>query len=288
METAPRCQTPFGSVGPRAYNGDMRRLLLNLVLAATLLAQPPAAQELARQVIENELRQLRQLEEFTFQYERSYTRWDGQQKMVRSVVESGEAYMSHRRNIDIPLVRNGRALKPKDLDKVRKTAAAQMEADAKLRKADESRGTLSTSKPGAGMQVGRVRMSSLDVLRYCQLSEPKQEAEYLEMAFDQCQSPWPEEAHFPHIRGALRIDAQTRVVESWKAWISDGPGAGALFFEQTTQPAPGGIRVIALNRINPAAAPDLFPDLRIELVYRWSKPQRFQVGAEQTIEVPRP
>lgn len=78
------------------------------------------------------------------------------------------------------------------------------------------------------------------------------------------------------------------LVDSWQAFITDGPQAGALFFEQSTQVATGGTRVLALNHLNLSVAPHLFPKERMEVFYRWTKPQRFGVHVEQKIEAPKP
>jgi len=83
------------------------------------------------------------------------------------------------------------------------------------------------------------------------------------------------------------VEAETMLLDSWKAWITDGPKGGELFFEQTTQEAVGGIRVLSLNRMNKGAAPHLFPKDREDVTYRWLNPKRFVVEVNQTIEEPK-
>ncbi|MBM3812278.1 MAG: hypothetical protein FJW20_11675 [Acidimicrobiia bacterium] len=258
-----------------------------LVLPGLLWGQVPTARELSRQVIANELRQVRELPEFTFEYEVRLRKYAGKGDTFREVVETGESYRSSRRNIDIPLTRNGTPLKPKDLEKARKTAIAKMEADGKLRKRTDSTEEAPLERPGPGMQRRETRMSAVDVLRYCSLGDPYREGEYFEVEFDRCQSPWPGESHYPHLRGVMRVEAETMLLDSWKAWITDGPKGGELFFEQTTQEAVGGIRVLSLNRMNKGAAPHLFPKDREDVTYRWLNPKRFVVEVNQTIEEPK-
>jgi hypothetical protein len=250
-------------------------------------AQTLNSKDLAQKVVANEFRQFNELGEFTFEYERIVKRFNEKGKEIVNFQESGESYMSHRRNVDIALVRNGKPLKPKDLDKQQEAATRKLEADAKERQANTKAEEPLAKRPGPGMRFDKVRMSVINVLRYCQLSEPRQ-ATQLEVDFTNCKSPWPSEEHYVHLRGTVSVDATKLVVVSWKAYILDGPDAGALVFEQSTQEAAGGTRVLALNHLNLNGAPNVFPRNRKEVIYRWTKPQRFGVGVEQKIEAPRP
>ncbi len=104
-------------------------------------------------------------------------------------------------------------------------------------------------------------MSGVDVLRYCRLTA----LTHLQLKFDTCKSPWPGEAHYAKVKGALTLYPQTHVIESRRAYSPKG----GLVYEYTTQPAP-----------------ELF-DEPIELIYRWSNPQRFSVAVEQSIAAPQ-
>jgi hypothetical protein len=249
------------------------------LLALIGLLQSSPVKELAREVIENERRHLSAIGEYTFEYEQTSQRGNSKPQ-----VETGESYMSQRRNIDIPLTRDGKALKPKSLDKLRRNATFKLLADAKERAA----GAPKPDGPAPGVVSNGVRMSAIDILRYCRLSEATTANQMLEVRFDNCLSPWPVEAHFPQIEGTLSIDAKSRVIDSWQAKIKGGPSPGALFFEQRTQVAPGGIRVPALNRMIQSAAPQLFPKNPIDFSYRWKNPKRFVVDLDQTIGIPKP
>lgn len=253
------------------------------LLTCPLLAEPGAGPALEKRVIENELRQVRDFEEFTFEYRLAWTGYSDTGKKTAERTESGESYMSSRRNVDIPLIRNGKDLKSKDLEKARKAAATKLREDANAREKGLSR-EAAGDRVGPGMMVGGAKMSSVDVLRYCRLMEQPKSGGLMEMRFDACQSPWPEEKHYSHMRGSVFVDAESATVDSWKAWVTDGPSAGALLYEQTTQKAAGGIRVPALNYFNRNAAPHLFGSNRVEISYQWTKPQRFSVDASQTVE----
>lgn len=264
------------------------KALSAFLVAASLGAQAPSASGLSQQVIENELRQYRELGDFTFQYESTWKRYSAKGKPEGQGSDSGESYMSRGRNVDIMLVKNGKPLKPANLEKVRAAAIAKLLSDAKSAADKYPLGTLAPDRHGPGMSMYGTRMSVIDILRYCQLAEPKPLDGQIELQFDNCNSPWPQESHFPHLRGTIQVDTKSRVMLSWKAWITSGPFAGALFFEQSSQPAPGGIRVPEYQRMNRAVAPHLFTKDRVEISYRWSKPQRFSVDTNQTIETPKP
>lgn len=257
-------------------------------LAVVIFATGLSASDLAQQVIANELRQLRDLAEYTFQYESGWKRFSSNGKIDDQHSESGEAYVSRRRSVEIPLVRNGKPLKPANLEKARAAAVAKLESDAKNVTPDAALGTLHSDRPGPGVVFYGLRMSVIDILRYCKFGTSKPQNAEIEMPFENCQSPWQDEGHFTHLRGSIRVDAKALVVFSWKAWITDGPFAGALFFEQSTQPAPGGIRVLEYHRMNRSVAPHLFIKDRVEVYYRWTKPQRFSVDMSQSIETPKP
>jgi len=165
------------------------------LLLGVLAAQVPATQELARQVIANEVRQYEEFGEFTFRYDATYRRYNQAGKRVSESSEAGETYMSHKRNVDIALTRDGKPLRPKDLGRVQKAATAKLEADARERQASTYVEKPIDQKPGAGLSRNLVRMSAVDVLRYCQLSPPRTEKQLLALDFQQCKSPWPDEAH---------------------------------------------------------------------------------------------
>ena len=189
--------------------------------------------------------------------------------------------MSPVTNIDVVLKHDGKAMKPRDVEKERNAAVARLTADATRPPYDYDK-----EIGPAGWSNGKVHMSVVDVLRYCALSEQGPEKGFLVIAFDKCKSPFPVHAHFPRIKGTIRIDAQTHTMDSWKALIKDGPSAGNLLYEQTTQTDPGGMRVPASFHVNLAAAPSLFPNSNYEVTYRWAHPQRFGVESRQTIEAP--
>lgn len=174
--------------------------------ACCFYAQPPQIPETAQQVIANGLRHGKEFGEFTFEYELIIKRFDQQGKQLSNFQESGESYMSHRRNVDIALTRNGKPLKPKDLKKMQAAATRSLEADAKERQAAGYTEKPLDKRPGPGMQIDKVRMSVIDVLRYCQLSEARKAA-HLELDFANCKSPWPAEEHYTNLRGTVRIDA---------------------------------------------------------------------------------
>ena len=256
-------------------------------LAAALFAAALSASELSQQIIENELRQYRELGDFTFQYESTWKRYSAKGTVEGQGSDSGESYMSRGRNVDIMLVKNGKPLKPANLEKVRAAAIAKLVSDAKSAAERYPLGTLAPDRHGPGMSMYGTRMSVIDILRYCKTAAPKPLAGQIEVPFDNCKSPWPQESHFPHLRGTIQVDAKSLVMLSWKAWITSGPFAGSLFFEQSSQPAPGGIRVPELQRMNRGVAPHLFTKDRVEISYRWSKPQRFSVDTNQTIDAPK-
>ncbi len=263
------------------------KTLSTVLIAVFLNAQTPKAADLAKEIIAKEIGQAREFGEFTFRYEVMHQRFSAKGVVDHESTEAGESYMSHRQNIDIKLERNGKPLKPKDLDKIRKAAILQIEADAKLHKAATYAETPLDKRPGPGFQRNDVRMSAVDVLRYCKLTEPRAENNLLAIDFDQCNSPWPHEAHYPHLRGSLWIDTKSRVLDNWKAFLKDGPQAGAVIFEQTTQLGPGGTRVPAFNRFNLSVAPHVFPNQPYATTYRWTNPQRFGVSIEQAIADPK-
>ena len=253
------------------------RLLL-LLACLPLFAQQPDTQLFARQAIAAEIRQFAELGEFTFQFDSTARRFSRSGKLASEETQSGETYMSHRRNVDIPLNRNGMPLKPTDLEKRRKSGMASLEADAKIRQAKNYKETPLENRPGPGFRRNKLAMSGVDVLRYCRL----QALTWVHLKFDTCKSPWPGQAHYAQIKGELTLDPETRVIQTWRAYSPKG----GLVYEYTTQPAPGGARVLAGIHLNLHAAPELF-DEPIELIYRWSNPQRFSVAVEQSIAPPQ-
>ena len=77
-----------------------------------LSAQPPDSATLARQAVEAEVRQRQQLGEYTFEFHSTYRNYSKNGALRRQSVTTGETYISHRRNVDIVLARDGRPLKP--------------------------------------------------------------------------------------------------------------------------------------------------------------------------------
>lgn len=257
------------------------------LLAPPALAHPPSVkvETFISRVVAAETKHWLEQEEYTFAFERTWKRYSNKGKLFSEEVESGETYMSHLRDVNIPLKWNGLALKPKTLERQRRAAIARLEEDARVRRGAPRELNLA-ERPGPGMSYRNARMSVMDVLRFCSLSEPKLAEELLEATFDQCASKWPDEAHFPHIRGVVRVHPQTYGVVTWMAWIKSGPSVGSLFFEERTQEVPGGSRVPQYKRLNLAAAPHLFPKDRIDWSFRWTNPQRFNVQVEQTVSEP--
>jgi len=258
----------------------------SLLLSSLAMAQCLPAQDLAQQVIKNELRQLGDLEEYTFDYELEWMFHSRNGAVHKRYTESGESFMSRRRSIDIALVKNGKQQSPNTVSKARKAALAKFEEDAKAGN-HAGLGTLSPNGPAPGLETRGVRMSSIDILRYCKLGAPTEAGDKLEIRFDGCDSPWPSEAHFPRIEGSLLVDSKTRLIASWRARIKDGPSPGALFFEQATQTGPDNVRLLASNRLNTNSAPHLFPRDRFEVLYRWRRPKRFNVDTKQTVVEPK-
>ena len=258
-------------------------MLFACILGFAYFAQAPQPGKFAQEIIDNQRRDLRNIVEYTFEYEMITGSGNAKHKE-----ENGEGYMRHRRSFNIPLTRDGKPIKAKDFEKRRDAVIKQLELHAKLRLAEPDFETPGPDKPGSGTNAGGIHMSSIDILRYCQLSEPKQIGQLLEVSFDLCKSPWPSEAHFPRIKGTLRIDPKDRVTDSWQARIKDGPSPGLVFFEQVNQIAPGGIRFPAVNRWIQSAAPHLFPKGRMDATYRIKNLQRFGVEVNQSISGPMP
>lgn len=260
------------------------RPALFLLSAALLPAQAVLdTATLAREVIASEIKNFEDLGEYTFQFQSTIRTYKRTSQLQEEVTQSGESYMSHRRNIDIVLTRNGVPLQPKDLERQRKNARKKMEADIALRQAAAAKPVPPDSRPGPGFQLNAVRMSATDILRYCRLAPRVANLTEWILDFSACKSPWPAEAHYPKIRGEIQIDVKSRRVVSWRAATLDGTPV----FEYTTQLAPDGVRLMAQNHARFHVAPDVFPD-RIETLYRWTNPQRFLVDVQQTIATPDP
>ena len=253
----------------------MRRLVtIIVVMRHVLAAQSDSLQELVTRVVANEKRVNLDSENYTFDYETSIAKYSDSGRVSSKTVESGEVYFSTRGSVYVPLARNGKPLKPRDIDKGRRLALTKMEADAKGPPARE----FGDDRPGNGFRHANVLMSLVDVLRYCRLQERSDPHPLLVVAFDHCKSPWPTESHFPHIRGLIRIYRSDSTVESWAAWAKDGPPTGSLLFEARTQEGPGGLRWVQFQRLNLAAAPHLFPRDRVELSFRWFNWRRFDTA----------
>lgn len=251
-----------------------------------MAAQTPTVDDLVKRAISTELRQLRELAEFTFTYELTERHFTKEGKFSWQSTESGETYMSGKRNVNVRLVKDGKPLKSRDLDKQRKQAVARLTADAKQRGAGVETDEERLKRRGAGTTYGDCHMSGLDVLRYCTLSEPRSEGSRLSMDFDGCQSPWPGEAHYGQMHGTVRLDARTYAIDSWKAWMKSGPKPNELLFEIETQQVSGETRVPALIHLNVSTAIHLFPKYPVEWVLRWTNPRRFTVEVDQKIEAP--
>ena len=260
------------------------RPVIVLLAAAALPAQTVLdTATLARDVIASEIKNFDGLGEYTFQFESTIRTFKRNNRQDTQVTRTGESYMSHRRNIDIVLTRDGVPLQPKDLERQRTSARKKMEADIALRQAAANKPIPPDSRAGPGFQLNAVRMSAVDVLRYCRLAPRVANAEEWILDFSACKSPWPAEAHYPKMKGEIRLDVKSRRVVSWRAATLDGTPV----FEYTTQLAPDGVRLMAVSHASFHAAPDVFPD-RIETIYRWTNPQRFLVDVQQTISTPDP
>ena len=250
----------------------MRRLIpIIVVMSHVFAAQSDFLQELVDRVAANEKRVLLETENYTFDYETSIAKYSDGDRVSSKTLESGEVYFSTRGSVYVPLARNGRPLKPRDIDKGRRLALKKMEsvANANGQPAREF-----GDRPWPGLRFGNVHMSVVDVLRYCRLEERGGPEPLLVVALDHCKSPWPTESHFPHIRGLVRIYRGDSTVESWEAWVKGSPKE-SLIFEARTQEGPGGLRWVQFQRLNLAAAPHLFPKDRVEVSFRWSNWRRF-------------
>jgi hypothetical protein len=257
-------------------------LLLSFV--GVLGVQAQDSRQLAEKVIANEVRQFKDFGEYTFAFEKIHRYFDKAGQLDREINERGETYMSHRRNIDIALEWNGKPLKPKDLERVRKAARKKLEADFRERQAATYVDRPIAERRAPGFSRNGIHMSAIDILRYCRLGLIRPESQRDGIPYDQCKSPWPGEWHYVHLQGTVWIDRATVLLDSWQAFIAKDK----LFFEQTTQAVPGRARVPFTWRLNLPAAHGLFTDERTELLYRWTNPQRFTVEVNQTIASPIP
>ncbi|MBL8241220.1 MAG: hypothetical protein JNM66_27605 [Bryobacterales bacterium] len=252
------------------------------MLAGAAGAQAPDSRELAALVIANEVRQGEDLGEYTFAFEKIHRYFNKAGQLDREINERGETYMSHRRNIDIALEWNGKPLKSKDLDKVRKAAARKLESDFRERQAANYVDRPIANRRGAGFTRNGIHMSVIDVLRYCRLEAVRDDNGRQAIPYSDCKSPWPEEGHYTHLKGTVWIHRATKLLDSWEARTP----VGKLFFQQTTQPVAGGARIPHTWLLDLLSANGFFSDERLQLHYRWTNPQRFTVDVNQTIAEP--
>lgn len=258
-------------------------VLLALVLASFLSAQPaPDTKRLASEVIANEWKNFSELGEYTFNFELVRRTFNKSGAIREETASTGESYMSHRGNIDIALTWNGKPLKPKDLDKQRKNARARLEADYKVRQSAGPVPPPRDSRAGPGMLFNKVRMSAVDVLRYCALGPGIERSGLWIYRFDRCNSPWREESHYPRMRGHITVHPVEKRVESWYAETLEG----VEFYRYNTQLAPDGVRVLARNHLNCNAAKVVCSE-PVEWIYRWTDPKKFAVEVDQTIATPQ-
>ena len=253
---------------------------MRLLVFAVALTAAPSIEELARDAMANKKRFDRDLTEYTYDFHSIFIDYDSKGRESKRTEVTGETYQSSRRNVNVNLTWNGKAIDTKKVEKARLEVAKALQADfdrrLKAPKGDWDQG------PEYGVNFGSLLMDIFEVLRNCPLRNLRREDGQYVFDFLPAGTPVKGLAHLSSIRGTFWIDEKTRMVTKWLAFA---PG-GTLLFEQVWAPAPDGSLLGKRLHVNLNAAPELFKNRRSEWIAVFSNHKRFNVGVEQKIESP--
>jgi hypothetical protein len=250
----------------------------------------PSIDELAAQALASTAAHLRSAPEFTFDLLLVIREFDKNGKLRKDTRTTGESYMSSSRNLDIPLVVNGRPRKEKDVAKSRGAAVEAMEADARARAAHMTKTPFEDTSTHFGSRVNDIRMEPYTILTLCPLSNLRVETFADRPAYALDFAPCPADLvpkvphrHLAAVRGTLWIDRDTLVIVALRSWLASGPDASP-WFESTMQFFAGESPTWLPHRayFNLAASPTLF-GRRDEIDWTISNPRRFTVETSTTI-----
>ena len=243
---------------------------VSVLLPAQDDLQGTVLSEFIRRIVTRESMLFSSSQAFTFDYQNSIQRFSADGRLVRESTEEGEVYFGRGGSVLVPLLRNGRQLREKDVGRARSRAVDRMTFPP---------GEVRSDRPSPGFQYRNVRMSLIDILKYCRVSEQNSSSTdgVAVLRFETCNSPWPTEAHFRVLDGIVMIRSRDSSVLSWEARIASGTSRGNLFFQSEYQDGPDQMRWIRFQRMNLAAAPEVFPKDRVNLSNRWSNWRQFGV-----------
>ena len=242
----------------------------------------------------------KQITEYTAMNKQTTHSCDDKRKFKQEVVLVSESYQSTNRNVEVVLSQNGKPLSEKKVEKERQEAVKALIQDEHKRSSPDQ---INADQPGPelGLNYGtskdrQVRLSTFDLFRSCQFSNPRQ-TEWkgrTMMVLDFQPSPMftpPDRrlAPFGHLAGTVWVDAIDKVTAKVEAFLVDDLARKepALVFEYMRMP--DGIWLIASSRLNTAGNPAYFNDVCVDWAWEKTNFQRFTAQAgEAKIDAPKP
>lgn len=251
--------------------------------------------ELLRQVMSNQRRMNAQIGEYTSAFKSTLRTFDDKGKLKKESVRSGENYQSWQRNLEITLMKDGRNLSDKNIEKEREKAVSALTRDAeeRLRRAEQQ---ATQEGPEYGTDFNNIRISSFDIIRNGRALNPRREPwqgrEMIVVDFVPLPNGAPREKNLSallQMNSTLWIDAGDKVIVRILCRpVSGGRSDEPAFLEESVR-MPDGIWLGRYMRFTMAVKPEIFNGQNREWIYERSQHQKFTAQIEsEKIEAPRP
>lgn len=262
----------------------MRRFGMALCLSSCAWAQEAPGQAEIAQWVARVLAKP-QMEAANLEYMAEYREvlrrrgWFG--SSFREKVFSGEAYLSHRRNINVLTKVDGQPLSNDETEANRKNAVRQMLDDLKAQP-EKLTGEYGTSWDDLAIYpYVFLRQSRWLKARW----EDRQGRRTLVLDFE----PGPGETEpYAHLKGTLWIDVEDLRLAEIMAYPLQPERAGEVFFHNRWSRQPEGVWQYAYSVMNPGVAPKLFGNRTWTHTVELSHFHRFDVEQGQLERLSRP